>query len=172
MYKPNLKIHGWMSEKELRWLYEQAQQMDTIAEIGSWRGRSTDALLQGCNGEVWAIDHWKGSIDERNAQHKDAVTMDIFKEFVENVGHHENLKILHIDHRLAANAFPYECVDMVFIDGCHKKEEARQDILDWLPKTSKLLCGHDFRQAKIDEIAEEEGFDIVEVVDSIWMLRR
>ena len=78
---PNPAIDGWMDEKELNWLYTTALEMASVVEVGSWRGRSTSALLSGCKGPVFAVDTWKGSPDEINGTHADAVTQDIFAQF-------------------------------------------------------------------------------------------
>ncbi len=55
----DLGIQGWMSLKELNWLYQQAKKCDSILEIGSWKGRSTHALLSGCKGIVTCVDTFK-----------------------------------------------------------------------------------------------------------------
>lgn len=171
-YEAN-NIQGWMSPAELVWLYSIAKMMESIAEVGSWRGRSTHALLEGCKGVVHAIDHWQGSYDEINTCHKDAKTQDIFSQFKGNVGHYPNLVIHNIDHKIAANEFEDNSIDMVFIDGCHTKEAAQHDILSWLPKVKYLLCGHDYDQAHIPAIARDTELDFFKIdVGSLWILRR
>jgi len=148
---PNLKafsykndISGWMTPGELAWLYFVAREMDSIVEIGSWMGRSTDALLAGCKGTVWAIDHFRGSKTERESEHKKAKEEDISKIFLKNVGHHKNLKLLKMDSSEAVKRFEDKSVDMVFIDGGHTYEEVKADIKAWLPKAKNLICGHDY----------------------------
>jgi predicted O-methyltransferase YrrM len=80
------KIQGWMSETELLWLFNTAKEMNSVVEIGSWKGRSTHALLSGCKGTVYAVDHFLGSVDERETYHAEAKTRDIYKDFMGNVG--------------------------------------------------------------------------------------
>jgi hypothetical protein len=73
-------IQGWMTRDELTWLYETAQTMQSIAEIGCWKGRSTCALLSGCPGTVHAVDHFLGSATERDTFHKEVHTKDVYSE--------------------------------------------------------------------------------------------
>ena len=56
-------IEGWMDIDELEWLHDTAVNMNTVVEIGAWKGRSTIALLQGCKGIVFAVDPWRGYSD-------------------------------------------------------------------------------------------------------------
>ena len=49
-------IEGWMEQTELEWLYSIASEMESIVEIGSWKGRSIHALCTRCKGTVTAID--------------------------------------------------------------------------------------------------------------------
>lgn len=153
---------------ELKWLYLAAQEMDSIVEIGSWKGRSTDALLAGCEGTVWAVDHFKGSEIERNGKHREAAKNDISKIFLKNVGHHKNLKLLKIDSLEAAKRFEDKSIDMVFIDGGHEYGEVKADIEAWLPKAKKLICGHDYFYNDIRR-AVCEIFGDINIFDSIWI---
>ena len=161
-------IPGWMETEELKWLYLAAQGMSSIVEVGSWKGKSTDALLSGCEGIVWAVDHFKGSEAERDGDHREALKRDISKVFIENVGHHKNLVLLKMDSLEAVKRFANKSVDMVFIDGGHEYEEVKADIEAWLPKTKKLICGHDYG-GEIKQAAHEIFGTKINTMQSIWM---
>jgi predicted O-methyltransferase YrrM len=136
------KIQGWMRDADLLWLFNTAKEMENIVEVGSWKGRSTHALLSGCKGTVYAVDHFLGSRTEIEA-HKEAGERDISQDFIENVGSFKNLKVLKMDSRMAVHQFEDNSVDMVFIDAGHTYEEVLEDIKRWLPKAKKIICGHD-----------------------------
>src|ERR1041385_7317153 len=119
----NLTIPGWMTEAELRWLHRTASRMSSVVEIGSWKGRSTFALLSGCPGVVWAIDHWRGSEGEGlgEASVEQAAGEDVLAQFEANVGHFPNLSYLRTSSETAAkDDLRGEMFDMVFIDGSHR----------------------------------------------------
>ena len=63
---------------------------------------STYALLNGCHGPVYAVDHWLGSPNELDAAHKEAKTQDIYAQFMANVGHFKNLVVRKMDSVTAA----------------------------------------------------------------------
>jgi hypothetical protein len=161
------QIEGWMSDEELTFLEGCAHNVDSIAEIGSWKGRSTFALLSHCDGPVYAIDHWQGSDGERDGPHAEAVTTDVYAQFMKNVGHFPNLHAVKKPSNEAVETVP--AVDLVFIDGGHSYEDVVADIRAWRPKATKVLCGHDFnwpavKRAVRDELGEPDG-----VVGSIWI---
>jgi predicted O-methyltransferase YrrM len=163
-------IAGWISEPELQWLHSTAKEMETIIEVGSWKGRSTHALLSGCPGTVWAVDHFEGNIGEEEAR-KEAREKDIHAEFMANVGQFPNLRLLRMANLEAAKLFEDRSVDMVFIDGGHRYEEVKADLIAWLPKAKKLICGHDYcwpsvKQA-VDEVFGKPDF----LCESIWIKR-
>jgi glycosyltransferase involved in cell wall biosynthesis len=170
-------IEGWMTFPELTWLYEQGKKYKTIAEIGSWAGRSTHALLSGNSkvkgGIVTAIDTWQGSKDTRDETNWRAKQKDMFSEFKKNVGHFKNLDFIIRPSLEAVEACPDNGVDMVFIDAGHTYEEVKADILAWLPKAKKIISGHDYKPdvwmgvvQAVDEIfGKPDG-----VEDSIWWI--
>lgn len=160
-------IQGWMSPEELKWLYTQACQMDNIVEIGSWKGRSTYALLAGCKGTVYAIDTWKGSPDELDGAHAEARTSSIYSAFMKNVGHFSNLRAIKLPSVYAVNLFADKSIDMVFIDGCHLYSHVSTDIRVWLPKARKLICGHDCGQDGVPR-ATQEAFGSPNITYNIW----
>lgn len=164
-YKGNT-IQGWMNEIELEWLFNKASDMGSVVEIGSWKGRSTHALCSGCKGTVHAIDHFKGTPEDGHAVYTE--DENIFEAFKRNVGKFKNLRIYPVSSHQASGEI--ESVDMAFIDGDHSYEAVKNDILTWLPKTKRLICGHDYNQQRIGlRRAVDEIFgDDVNVVDSIW----
>jgi hypothetical protein len=130
---PGMHLWGWMSPAELEWLGAQAARMDSVAEIGSLHGRSAFALLTACPGPVYCIDPWN---DE--GEH-------CIKSFMGSCGHFPNLHAIQAFSPAAAELVPD--VDMTFIDGDHSYAQVIADIQAWLPKTRRLICGHDYQNA-------------------------
>jgi len=162
-------IQGWMGEPELEWLFEMAKGMRSIIEIGSWKGRSTLALLSGCPGPVYAVDHFKGDSDSFIQQGM-VKREDVYETFMKNVGHFPNLRVLRMNSSDAARGFS-PMVDMVFIDGEHSYDSVKADLEAWLPKAKKLICGHDWEPASMYEglrQAVHEKLGEVKSFKSIW----
>jgi hypothetical protein len=160
-------IEGWMTASELEWLERVASRMNRIAEIGSWKGRSTSALLRGCPGPVYAVDHWQGSRDEREGPHREANERDIFADFMANVGEFANLRVRRGESASVAPTLPL--MDMVFIDAGHSYDEVKADIEAWAPKTVKVLAGHDYHLPDVRRAVDEAFGDRVKTAaESIW----
>ncbi len=159
-------IEGWMGESELDWLYSTARKMDSIVEVGSWKGRSTFELLSGCKGPVYVVDHFLG--DPSSILQKGMIDNgeNIYQTFLKNVGHFMNLKVLKMSSVEAATVIP-GTVDMIFIDGGHSYQSVKTDIDTWLPKTAKLICGHDFNRNSVRR-AIKEKIGIVKTSGIIW----
>ena len=138
---PGMHIWGWMSPAHLEWLSAQAAQMDSVAEVGSLRGRSAFALLTACGGPVYCIDPWPDDDD--------------YDSFMRACGHFPNLVAVREQSPEAAAQVP--AVDMVFLDGDHEYEGVLADIEAWLPKTRKLLCGHDYHHPEYPGVARAVG---------------
>lgn len=159
-YPYDNKIEGWMTKEELNFLFKTAGTMEDVVEIGSWKGRSTHALLSACKGTVTAIDTFKGSPGE--PAHKGV--KNLYKDFIKNVGEFKNLKVIKGDSQKVK--FKGRA-DMVFIDGAHTYEAVKADIEKWLPKTKKLICGHDFQWPGVQKaVTEKLGF--VHTCGTIW----
>jgi len=159
-------IQGWMSPNELNWLYERAKEMESVVEIGCWKGKSTHALLSGCPGPVFAVDHFQGNSDELKGQHAEATRHDIGEDFKRNVGHFPNLVLMRMASIGASKFFKDKSINMVFIDGCHIKEEVKADIQAWMPVCRRLLCGHDF--SVIKEALTDMNLNFKTEVGTIW----
>ena len=163
------EIPGWMKNGELNRLHDMAKDMASIVEVGSWKGRSTHALLSACKGTVFAIDHFQGSIGEEEA-HAEAKTGDIYAEFMKNVGMFPNLQVVKAASLVAAQQIADKSVDMVFLDGGHTYEEVKADIAAWEPKVTKIICGHDYSWPDVKR-AVDERLGAVEVYQSLWIKR-
>lgn len=146
-----LTIQGWMEGAELLWLAEQASTRKRIAEIGSWKGRSTRAMADNLpeGGVIVAVDTWSGSDEE---QHHSELTSQpdgwLFDEFKRNM---EGLSLFKVQpfqmtSLEAARICKDTKFDMIFIDAAHDYENVKTDILAWKPLLAGggLLCGHDY----------------------------
>lgn len=147
---PGAQIWGWMNVTELIWLHQQAKKMRNVVEIGSLRGRSAYALASGCKGLVYCIDPFN---DEGGH---------CLPAFMENTGYLQNVRTIKGYSPAVIDQVPGD-VDMTFIDGDHSRRGITADIDAWLPKTRKLICGHDY----VDH--PEAGYpDVKAVVDDIF----
>lgn len=139
------KIQGWMSDDELRWLYETSQRYETAAHIGVWRGRSIVAAAAGIRQRIYAIDNWGPAAIETQLANVD--NRAAFLEAMINLwpviaaGKCVPLAMESTDASRLVDR-----VDMVFIDGAHDKASVDRDINAWLPRTNCLLAGHDKHQ--------------------------
>jgi hypothetical protein len=166
----NTGIPGWMSAAELAWLHYQAMQHDSAVEVGCWKGRSTYALLTGCRGPVFAVDHFRGSPSELGTNHREALTTDIHAAFVANVGWFPNLRVLRTSSAGAAQVFTDErmTAGMVFIDGEHVEKAVLEDIGMWKPLCEHVLCGHDRDIASVETALAGSGIKWHAGPGSLW----
>lgn len=163
-------IQGWMKFPELQWLYETAKTVDSILEIGSWKGRSTNALLSGCKGTVTACDTFEGSDDASDLTYWMAGQENIKEQFVKNVGNFENLEVLHMTSEDASKSSMQ--AEMIFIDATHTYEGVKKDIELWKDRATKILCGHDFDEvnwAGVCKAVRETLGEPDEVHGTIWV---
>jgi hypothetical protein len=160
------EIEGWFLIEELQWLYDVSSKMESVVEIGCWKGRSTHAILSGCKGKVYIIDNFLGNKDQigdidNPGPHYEASVRDISIDFLKNCGHFKNLNLMKMDSAEAVKYFKPKSIDMVFIDGDHSREAIKQDIDMWTPIAKKIICGHDYGSNY------NEG-DVKEIVDEIF----
>lgn len=158
-------IDGFMVLRELQFLYSRARGMNSIVEIGSFKGRSAHALCSGCtDGIVYCVDPWKGKLDTN--EDFDIPSMEEFIKNTAQFGNRVAVKSRSLD---AAEKLPD--ADMVFIDGSHTYEAVKEDIAAWLPKARKLICGHDYNPYEWKSVvaAVDEAFgDRVRTCGTIW----
>lgn len=162
-------IDGFMAPIELDWLFGIAKNKSTILEIGSWKGKSTHALLSGCkNGKVTSVDHFLGSKGQKMVV-EDGSGKSIYDQFMSNVGHLGNLEVCKMSSEEAAKKLRGKKFDVVFIDGEHTYEGVKRDIELWKDSATKIISGHDYCETWPGVVkAVDEAFGKVEVCGSIW----
>jgi hypothetical protein len=152
-----------MRPEELQWLFNMAGQMQNIVEVGSWKGRSTHALLSACRGQVTAVDTWQTVIQGHDPA-------EAWEDFLRHVREFSNLVVIKLPSLAAAEMFLDRTVDMVFIDADHSYEAIRADILAWRPKVRKLICGHDYKKSwpGVQRAVQEIFGRDIGVIKGIW----
>lgn len=166
-----LEIEGWMLESELAQLYDWASDMDSIVEVGSWKGRSTFALRAGSDGTVEAVDTFTGSPgDGEHYRRVKAAGGSTLAEFIANTAAAGPITITVKDSiEASADHVP---VDMVFIDAGHSYAEVLADLRAWRPLARKLICGHDWQFGEVRRAVSEVLGEIERVPGtSLWYFR-
>lgn len=162
-YTPIL-VESAIPDEMCQRLFELASTMTSIVEIGSFCGKSTHALLSGCKGKVWAVDHFKGSKDPGDTTHKRSGK----EVFLRNCGEFPNLEMLEMESADAAKLFEPKSVDMVFIDAGHMFDEVTLDLQNWIPKARILVCGHDWCMNEVRKAIEGFGLKCEFVFNDLW----
>ena len=174
---PSLTIDGWMDQPELEWLAEKAQTHERIVEVGAWMGRSTMTLANHTAGIVYAVDHWRGSIEHQSGLANKPQEW-LYEEFHRNLEKHiESGKVVPVPVSSVEAAYRFARVlkaplfDMVFIDASHDDDNIRADIAAWTPLVAAggLLCGHDGGHAPIER-AVRQIFPNVRFECSMWVV--
>lgn len=159
MYKhPN--IDGFMSDEELQWLYETAQKYSSIIEIGSFKGRSTHALLSGTKGKVTAIDPFMIDLNPSSPLYKTKLK----KEFEDNLKDFKNLE--HIEKY--EHEVDIEPVEMTFLDFTTDYSIYKQALERWIPKATKIICGDEYTWDSVKKAVDETFGKPDGTVGKIW----
>jgi predicted O-methyltransferase YrrM len=148
------QVKGFLDKEEGRRLYELAKAASCIGpclEIGSYCGKSTIYLGQGCkekNGVLFSIDHHRGSEEHQPGEEyhdpelfdSDTDSMDSFKAFRKTLvlASLEEV-VVPIVAKSSVTARRWATpLGLVFIDGGHSFESAFTDYSSW---ASHVLAG-------------------------------
>lgn len=152
-------IPGWFS---FSWLYDQAideaNDGDTIAEVGCWLGRSVCYLGQrvresGKTIRVVSVDWGLGSVHGKDySVHKPVVQehggtiAGVLAANIRACGLTEIVTQIVAPSVQAAELFTNESLAFCFIDAGHDHSSVAADITAWFPKVriGGLLAGHDY----------------------------
>lgn len=115
-----------------------------IVEVGVYKGVSTRQILAACSDvidEYWAVDPFM-SYEQMNADWDQ-----LYRDICSHMITYPKLKALRLKSAEAAELFPEQYFDLVFIDADHSYESIKQDIHLWKPLVRKggILSGHDYK---------------------------
>lgn len=139
-----------MTVEELSLLADFAAKSKNILELGSWKGRSTRAIMDNIHpeGKITCVDTFAGNVGT------DLIGMaekeDIYGTFIRNLSPYsgtDRLKVIRCStSEILENIDPSTKFDFIFIDADHSYEEVRKDINNCLPLLSAdgIIAGHDF----------------------------
>jgi predicted O-methyltransferase YrrM len=155
-------VKGFLDPREGARLYELAAlsaRLGPCLEVGSYCGKSTiylaAAVAEANNGQVFAIDHHRGSEEHQLGEEyhdsslydAQAEKLDTFPEFRRNLdraGLSETVVPIVAGTRAAGRHWQTP-LGMVFIDGGHSEEAALTDYRTWAPHIAPggVLAIHD-----------------------------
>jgi predicted O-methyltransferase YrrM len=154
-------VDGWLHPAEAAVLYRAAaaaaarRSDPTIAEIGSWKGRSTIALAKGLldagvAGTVYAIDPHivRPEIPDQAEDRLPALQANLRRTGVADA-----VEIVHTFSHDARPRFADGSIDVLFIDGDHSYAGVTQDIDDWVSALApRAVVG--FNDYQIPDVAQ------------------
>ncbi|MCX5815078.1 MAG: glycosyltransferase [Proteobacteria bacterium] len=160
-------IGGWFTTAEVLSLHRLIKLLPNsakILEIGSYRGRSTNAIgyaMRDTGMELYCLDVWRDFMEQGIRQldatadllpHSDFAIFEDFLRNVEQFG--DKIRILRGSTAQFAGILPELFFDLIFVDGAHDYENVRRDITAALKciKPGGIICGHDYHTGGVDVI--------------------
>ena len=163
------KIKGFLEQKEGVALYEACKlsfKTGKCAEIGSYCGKSACYIGLACKevgSKLYSVDHHRGSEEQQygeeyfdkeiyNFSAKQVNTLPLFLKNIRKFNLQDHIEPMVMTSVDASFKVP-DNLDLIFIDGSHTFESARNDYLHWKPKLRPggVLAIHDVYDS------EEEG---------------
>ena len=130
-------IEGWFDEPDGIGFIETINQLESngikgkIAEIGSWKGRSSSYVAYAAKlvgQKAFCIDPFVGS-----AEHQEEIkayggtTFRIFTDNMKRIGLYDNIITIASPSYIAHEVFEPNSIRFLFIDGAHEYEEVKLD---------------------------------------------
>jgi hypothetical protein len=141
---------GWFYEDDIleyRRLIRSLPDGASMVEVGVWFGRSLCAvadLILSKRLRVTGVDTFRGVVNQSFAYGDDPADRTEAECRL-------NLRRYGLDAVTLVRGWSVEVaqaspdpIDLVFIDADHEEPSVRADIQAWLPRTRRLLCGHDY----------------------------
>lgn len=123
-------------------------------EIGVQKGEFSKEILSKWDGQkLYLVDCWSHQDDYDDIANKpDEEQYGNYQETLRNIEpYKERTEIVKKFSNEAANSFPDNFFDFIYIDANHSYESVKEDLELWYPKlkTGGLFCGHDFMDGEI-----------------------
>ena len=192
------KIKGFLEQKEGVALYEACKlsfMTGKCAEIGSYCGKSACYIGLACKevgSKLYSVDHHRGSEEQQygeeyfdkeiyNFSTKQVNTLPLFLKNIRKFNLQDHIEPMVMTSVDASFKVP-DNLDLIFIDGSHTFESARNDYLHWKPKLRPggVLAIHDVYDSEEEggqapkEIylkALTDGFKLKERINSLAKLK-
>ena len=139
------RLEGYLSAPKVRLLYRVVSELSgpgEIAEIGSWKGKSTVALSlavkrAGRGEAVYAIDHHHGVAEDtgRGTRTPQGSTWSTFLSVIDEAGVDDVVKPLRMNSLAGARWLKRQGVQLKFllVDGAHDEEGVTKDLDAFFP---------------------------------------
>lgn len=196
-----IEAHGFLDPEEAGKLFQLAAEASSLApclEVGSYCGKSTIFLAEGCriagHNPLISIDHHRGNEEQQPGQpyfnpevyddnQQSFITFDLLRKNLYKANLIDWVVPIVADSALAGRWWTTP-LSLVFIDGGHSEKDAFQDFHTWahhvLPRG--YLCVHDvFADPRdggqapylmFETARKEAGWETVGLVKSLGILRR
>jgi cephalosporin hydroxylase len=176
---------GYFNEGDIEAYRKLVSDLDTdgkMLEVGSYKGRSLCSCSDIINANditVYVVDNFVGA----EAFPGDCPDQkELCKEFFKNMTEFSLGVMLSRGNSVEkAEDFKDGCLDLIFIDASHKKDDVIADIRAWLPKLKigGVIAGHDYKTPdgmqgwdSVKEAVDQELPGSTIMTGSVWMYRK
>ena len=191
------EIKGFLEQNEGNALYEACKisfKTGKCAEIGSYCGKSACFIGYACKevgSKLYSVDHHRGSEEQQYGEEyfdeeiydfsaNQVNTLPLFLKNIRKFNLQDHIEPMVMTSVDASFSVP-DNLDLIFIDGSHTFESARNDYLHWKPKLRPggILAIHDVYDSEQEggqapkEIylkALTDGFKLKERINSLVLL--
>ena len=164
-YWHTLTCESWFNYADLyKRMVEAASDNAHFVEVGSWKGKSASCMgVEIVNSQkkirfdcvdIWTIPSYLMP----HVQPNHTLDEDIFHIFMETIDPvKEVVNIVRSISWEAADLYPDNSIDFVFVDACHDYDSVSKDIFAWYPKVKVggIIAGHDIEAADVKRAVRE-----------------
>ena len=147
----------------VKFLHENG--VKTMVEVGSAEGNSALSFLS-VGMTLTCVDPYIPGYDEYDGQSKEDKCLAAYDIFQKNIlAKHKHVKHIKKTSEEAVSEFDDKSLDFVYIDGNHRYEHVKNDLLRWKEKIKDggYIGGHDLERVQVSNKIKEVKKAIVEV---------